>query len=65
VIDIPTSDMPSPRAGRTHLDSSKTPYLLGFRPLLERARVRKLTERSAKPTRRDVENPWNLFWGRS
>lgn len=57
--------MLSPRAGRTHFDSGKSPPNGRFHAVLTTDSRRKLTERSAKPAQRPVENPWNLFGGRS
>lgn len=54
---------PSPTVGRNFFADLKSLDLLGYPPQVGTSQQRKLTERSAKPTLRDVENPWNSFAG--
>jgi hypothetical protein len=43
------------------LDSEKSPSNAGFSAAPDAVSRHKLTEQSAKPTHRVVENPWNSF----
>lgn len=57
--------MLSPRAGRNFLCDLKVLDFLRKSTQVDDISRRKHPERSAKATRRPVENPWNLFADRS